>query len=150
MASTSRSSASAWAPRSRKSLGCFTGYRRSCSSLTESLRANSNEAEKARSHAAHGNEEINPVRRSNPHRLVLPEPSAVASGQRDAQPDHRLGFFFSRLTQRQLALRRRGGGVERRRVSSMASTSLRTARWSAGGSSSTRRSRLRSRAVLGE
>ena len=31
----------------------------------------------------------------------------------------------------------------------MASTSLRTARWSAGGSSSTRRSRLSRRAVLG-
>jgi hypothetical protein len=64
-------------------------------------------------------------------------------------PDHRLGFFFSRLTRRQPALRLRGGGVERRRVSSMASTSLRTARWSAGGNSSTRRSRFRNPRGLG-
>jgi RHS repeat-associated protein len=52
----------------------------------------------------------------------------------------------NRLTnQRQLALRLRvgDGGAERRRVSRMASTSLRTARWSAGGSSSTRRRRSR-------
>jgi hypothetical protein len=49
----------------------------------------------------------------------------------------------------QLALRRRGGGVERRRVSRMASTSLRTARSSAGGSSRTRRGRFKARAAPG-